>query len=343
MLVMEEGHQPYEIDPLTLDSIGTWTFRGKLHTAMTAHPKVDPQTGEMVFFAYMATGPFAADVMVHKVNAEGVLTESIHIPTPYSAMVHDFVVTENYIVIPIMPIVGSLERAMEGGPPFAWEPEKGMHIGVLPRHSGTAEDIRWLDMDTSFAFHFMNAFDRDGVISVDACQMDHAPLFPTADGESTGKTEPHLSRWSIDMNDPQARVELARIDEFESEFPQCDPRYAGLPYRHGWYTSPDGKQASGIDENDNVFNTIGHFDHDSGTVDRFSCGQAMVSEALFVPRSDDAAEGEGYLLAVVTSMETRTSSLYIFDALNLSAGPLAKAHLSHRVPPGFHGTWRPAE
>jgi carotenoid cleavage dioxygenase len=81
-----------------------------------------------------------------------------------------------------MPITGSLERAMEGGPPFAWEPEKGMHIGVLPRHGGTAEDVRWLDMDVSFAFHFMNAFDTDGVISVDACQMEHAPLFPTPDG-----------------------------------------------------------------------------------------------------------------------------------------------------------------
>ncbi|MEP1593899.1 MAG: carotenoid oxygenase family protein, partial [Halieaceae bacterium] len=89
--------------------------------------------------------------------------------------------------------------------------------------------------------------------------------------------------------------------------------------------------------------TIGHYDHETKAEDRYSCGQAMVSEALFVPKSDDAAEGEGYLLAVVTSLETRLSSLYIFDALNLSAGPLAKAHLSHRVPPGFHGTWRPGQ
>ncbi len=342
LLAMEEGHPPYELDPHTLDSIGTWTFRGKLHTAMTAHPKVDPKTGEMVFFAYMATGPFSEDVAVHKVNPQGILEESIFIKTPYSAMVHDFVITENFIVIPVMPITGSLERAMEGAPPFAWEPEKGMHIGVLPRRGGTAEDIRWLDMDLSFAFHFMNGFDRDGVISIDACQMEHAPLFPTPDGGSTGKTSPRLSRWSIDTNDPEARVNLQCIDEFESEFPQCDPRYVGQPYRHGWYTSPDGELPSGMAENDSFFNVVGHFDHETGATDRYSCGQALVSEALFVPRSADAAEGEGYLLTVVTSMETRNSSLYIFDALQVSAGPLAKAHLSHRVPPGFHGTWRPA-
>jgi len=342
MLIMEEGHQPYEIDPLTLDSIGTWTFRGKLHTAMTAHPKVDPETGEMVFFAYMATGPFASDVMVHKVNADGVLTESIHIPTPYSAMVHDFVITENYIVIPVLPICGDLERVMGGGPAFAWQPEKGAHFAVLPRHGGTAEDIRWLEMDVCFAFHYMNAFDRDGVITMDACEFEHAPLFPQADGSPTGPAAPFLSRWTIDMNDPDARVQSQRIDEFESEFPQCDPRYAGKPYRHGWYASTDGQLASTLDMNESLYNTLGHYDHETGTVDRYSCGQAMTSEALFVPKSDTAAEGEGYLLSVATDFETRTSSLYIFDALNLSAGPLAKAHLSHRVPPGFHGTWRPA-
>ncbi len=78
--------------------------------------------------------------------------------TPYSSMVHDFVITENYIIVPIMPITGSLERAMEGGPPFAWEPDKGVHIAVLPRNGGAAEDVRWLEMDLSFAFHYMNGF-----------------------------------------------------------------------------------------------------------------------------------------------------------------------------------------
>jgi len=255
--------------------------------------------------------------------------------------VHDFVMTENYILIPIMPITGSLDRAMEGGPPFAWEPDKGVFLGVLPRHGGTAENIRWIEMDLSFAFHFMNAFDKDGVISVDACQFETAPLFPTPDGKSTGMSKPHLSRWTIDMNDPKARASFKQIDEFESEFPQCDPRYVGKEYRHGWYTSPDGKLKSALAENDNFFNVVGHFDHKTGAVDRYSCGDALVSEAIFVPASATAAEGEGYLLAVATSFDTKTSSLLIFNALKLADGPLAKVHLSHRVPAGFHGGWRP--
>lgn len=340
LLVMEEGHRPYEIDPITLDSVGSWTFRGKLHTAMTAHPKLDPDTGEMVFFAYMATGPFSEDVMVHKVNADGILTQSIHIPTPYSAMVHDFVITDSYIVVPIFPITGSLERAMSGGPPFAWEPDKGVHVAVLPRDADSAEAIQWLTMDPCFVFHFMNGFDSDGVITVDAAQFTHAPLFPTPDGKSTGETRSRLCRWTIDMNNPSAKVSSRALDEFELEFPQIDLRQAGKPYRHGWYTTTDGQLKSTLDVNQSLYNTIGHWDHENNSTVQYSCGQSMVSEALFVPRSGGAAEGEGYLLAVSTDFDTRLSSLLIFDALDIAAGPLARAALSHRVPPGFHGTWR---
>jgi len=276
MMVMEEGHPPFEIDPMTLDSIGSWNFRGKLNTAMTAHPKIDPDTGEMVFFAYMATGPFAADVALHKVNAEGILTESHIIPTPYSSMVHDFIITENYIMFPVMPITGSLERAMEGGPPFAWEPEKGVHLGIMPRHGGTADDIRWIPMDICFAFHFMNGFDKDGVISIDACQFEHAPLFPTADGESSGKSAARLHRWTIDMNADSPRAESVQLDEHESEFPQCDPRYVGHAYRHGWYASTDGGAKPAIVEHENAYNTLGHWAHETGEVTRYSCGLAQV-------------------------------------------------------------------
>ncbi len=341
LLALEEGHRPYEIDPDTLESVGSWDFRGKLNTAMTAHPKVCPTTGELMFFSYMATGPFSADVMIHKADKDGLLVESILIPTPYSAMVHDFVITENYIVIPIMPITGSLDRAMEGGPPFAWEPDKGAHVAVLPRNNGSAEDVRWLEMDAHFVFHYMNGFDKDGVITIDASQFKQPPLFPTPAGENTGAVAPYLNRWTLDMNDPNARVQYEKIDDFESEFPQCDPRYVGKQYRHGWYASHDGQLKSPLEENENFYNTVGHYDHETKKVDRFSFGQATTSEAIFVPKSADAAEGEGYLLAVVTSFESKNSSLFILDALNLAKGPLAIAHLSHRVPVGFHGTWRP--
>ena len=117
----------------------------------------------------------------------------------------------------------------------------------------------------------------------------------------------------------------------------------GKPYRHGWYASPDGTLTSDLEVNDNSYNTVGHYDHETRAEDRYSFGQAMVSEALFVPKSADAAEGEGYLLTVATDFETRTSQLCILNALDLTSGPVARVQLSHYVPVGFHGTWRNAD
>jgi len=337
MLIMEEGHPPFQVDPVTLESIGSYNFDGKLNTAMTAHPKLDPVTGEMIFFAYMSSGPFESDVTVHKVNPQGVLTESILIPTPYPAMVHDFVVTENYILMPIFPLTGSLERAMQGQSPFAWEPDKGASIGILPRN-GSADDVRWVECDPFFVFHFMNGYDNNGQITVDACQFDHAPLFPKADGSMMEDSEPVLSRWSIDMNSDSPRVNSKQIDEYSSEFPMTDPRYAMRDYRYGFYTSPDSDDGE-------MYNVIGRYDHQNGNVERYSFGDRkthFTSEAIFVPKADDAAEGAGYLLSVVTDMSTETSNLQVLDAENVTAGPIGVAQLPHRVPVGFHGGWRPA-
>ncbi len=339
MLILEEGHQPFEVDPLTLEAKGTYNFNDKLTTAMTAHPKLDPVSGEMIFFAYMGSGPFESDVALHKVNKEGVLTESHTIPTDYPAMVHDFVVTENYIIFPIFPLTGSMDRAMKGESPFMWEPEKGAKVGVLPRHGGTAADVRWIECDPFFVFHYLNGFDKDGVITLDGCQFEHAPLFPDASGEMMPDAEPFLSRWNIDMNDASARVKSDRIDDVPSEFPQVDPRYAMREHKVGFYTNPDSDDGE-------MYNCVGRFDLSNNSAERYSFGPretTFTSEAIFVPKHDNAVEGEGYMLSVVTDLPTDTSALAILDAENVSAGPLAVAQLENRIPVGFHGGWRPAE
>lgn len=337
MFIMEEGHPPFEINPDTLESIGSFNYDGNLNTAMTAHPKIDPKTGEMLFFAYMSSGPFESDVTLHKVSKDGVLTESHLIPTDYPAMVHDFIVTENYVVFPIFPLTGSLDRAMLGQAPFAWEPDKGAKVGILPRHGGTSADVRWIECDPFFVFHYMNGFDRDGVITVDGCQFEHAPLFPGADGEVLPDVDPFLSRWQIDLNNDSAKVRSERIDDVPSEFPQVDPRYAMGEYRYGFYNAPEG-------DGGEMYNMVGRFDLSNNSAERYSFGpreSTFTSEAIFVPKSDDAAEGQGYLLSVVTDLNAETSNLQILDAENVTDGPLAVAQLPHRVPVGFHGGWRP--
>ena len=128
LLALEEAHAPIELDPLTLNTKGVHDFGGKLVGPMTAHPKIDPDTGEMLAFGYNADGLISNQMSFFVVDQDGNLTRSETFEAPYASMVHDFMVTKEHILFPIMPLTGSMERAMSGAPVYAWEPGKrGSH------------------------------------------------------------------------------------------------------------------------------------------------------------------------------------------------------------------------
>jgi carotenoid cleavage dioxygenase-like enzyme len=340
LLALEEAHAPFEVDPVTLAPRGYHDFGGALRGPMTAHPKIDAESGEMIFFGYAAKGRFTPDVALHTADRSGALQSSQWLRAPYPSMVHDFVVTQSWIVLPIFPLTGSMDRAMKGLPPYAWEPDKGSHIALIPR-GGSVDDALWFDGDASYVFHPMNAYDTaDGKVVCDMAKYAVAPLFPAPDGRPAGGEPPvaRLVRWTFD---PQGRGKSWHeqpLDDHPAEFPRLDERFATRPYRHGWFQAGLPADARrGRDARDG----LAHIDHAQGTVSTWMpepgdrCG-----EPVFVPRRADAAEGDGYVLSVIFRAETQCSELAVFDAQSLKSGPLALAQLSHRVPAGFHGSWR---
>jgi carotenoid cleavage dioxygenase len=207
----------------------------------------------------------------------------------------------------------------------------------MPR-SGTVEDMRWFKGDPSFVFHPMNAHTNGEVVTCDVCEFEEAPLFPKPDGTpgDRDKAVPRLTRWTFDLAQNSDDYKCERLDDVPCEFPRLDERFAGLDYRHGYVACGDLGGAVG------GFSAIGHRDHQTGKLDVYDAGpQCATSEPIFVPRSTSAAEGEGYLLSSVYDAERKASHLQILDAENVSAGPIAKAYLDHRLPLGFHGNWRP--
>src|SRR6266404_1053546 len=138
LLALEEAHAPFALDPTSLAPVGPnggyETYGDRLKGPFTAHPKFDPATGEMVFFGYAAKGYFSPNVSIRTVDRNGNVTRDEMLDIPFASMVHDFAVTKNWIIVPIFPLTGSMERAMGGKPPFAWEPDKGTHLAFIPRH-----------------------------------------------------------------------------------------------------------------------------------------------------------------------------------------------------------------
>jgi carotenoid cleavage dioxygenase len=144
-----------------------------------------------------------------------------------------------------------------------------------------------------------------------------------------------LTRWTLDLASGTVKEEA--LDDAASEFPRLDERRAGLRYRHGYAagaSGPEGERAG--------FDAIVHWDLERGTRKAHVVpAEDAVGEPLFVPRSPDAEEGDGWLLALVYRGAERRSDLLILDARDVAGAPVATVRLPHRVPFGFHGNWAP--
>jgi carotenoid cleavage dioxygenase len=331
LMALEEGHKPFEIDPATLAPRG---YVDDYRNKVTAHPKIDPETGELVWFAYAAGDlPLNATMSYGVTDRSGTVTRRDDFEAPFASMVHDFLVTSGHVLFPILPLTASLQRAMTGQPPLAWEPDKGSHIGVMARHAGV-DTIRWFTADPVYVFHVMNAWEEGDGIFADVMEFPAAPLFPRLDGKPADAGPAHLTRWTFDLAADSNEVKRERLDDLAGEFPRVDERQAGLAYRHGWIAG----NTRMVDPM--RFDTIAHFDHHNGRRGDylFPLGDTP-GEPVFIPRATDAPEGDGWVVTVVHRGAEDRSDLAIFDAQDVPAGPIALAKVPRRVPFGFHGSW----
>jgi carotenoid cleavage dioxygenase-like enzyme len=338
LLALEEAHLPFMLDPDTLAPKGYQDFSAAMSgSRFTAHPKLDPETGEMVFFGYSVGGFFTKSMLLGIVDKFGKLARLDKFDAPYSSMVHDFLVTRNHVLFPILPLTGSLERAMTGKPAYAWEPAKGGYVGVM-RRDAAISTMRWFQCDPCYVFHPMNAYEDGDKIIAHVMQYEAAPLFPDPEGRpgDPAKARASLYRWTFDLAGNSDAFRREQIDDLDGEFPRLDERFTGLGYRRGYYAARSGDRFDGFD-------ILASLDLETGKRSIYQAANGDgFSEPIFVPRRAGAPEGEGWLLATVYRVAEKRSDLAVFDATALEKGPVALAELSHRVPQGFHGNWRPA-
>ncbi|MQT15101.1 carotenoid oxygenase family protein [Segnochrobactrum spirostomi] len=352
LLALKEDSHPYALDPTTMETLGTYDFGGQLTSAtFTAHPKIDPVTGDMLCFAYEAKGDATPDIVYYEIDKSGRKTKEVWIRGPYAAMIHDFAVTEHYVVFPLMPLTVDLDRIRKGGRHFEWQPGLDQTFGVLPR-DGDAKDVRWFTAPNGFQGHTLNAFDDGhGRVYVDmpVASGNVFPFFPQADGyvPPPETIMSRLTRWTFDMNKAGNSLEASSLTDFICEFPRSDDRYMGRPYRHGFVAGLDPRRPYDFETlgppSWAFMNFFAHVDLTTGKVKSwFADDKTSVQEPAFIPKSAGAAEGEGYLVALVNRLAERATDLLVFDAQHLDDGPIATVKLPVRLRMSLHGNWVPA-
>lgn len=326
--LVEAGSPPVELTE-ELATLGVNAFFGTLKDqGFSAHPKLDPDTGDLHAMCY--SWPAWGDHLkyVH-VGRDGRVRRTVDIPVPGMPMVHDMSLTRRYVVIYDLPVTVSMERAMAGAQfPLAWNDAYQPRVGLLPR-DGEARDIVWVDVGACYVFHPMNAYEDDaGRVVIDLCR--YARMFERDQNGPFGDSLATLDRWTID---PQTRrVSEERIDDRAQEFPRCHPALSSKPYRYGY----------SVAVTDRGFPAIFKHDLKAGSATTFDLGAGRhAGEPYFVPRDGASSEDDGYLMTFVFDQATSRSEFVVFDARDAAVPPIARVHLPVRVPYGFHGSWIP--
>ncbi|GAA4997239.1 carotenoid oxygenase family protein [Pseudonocardia tropica] len=337
ILALVENGLPHVVTP-QLDTVGAEDFGGRLTTAMTAHPKTDPQTGDLHFFGYGMVPPY---LTYHRLSASGELVTSAEIAVGGPTMMHDFAVTDRHAVFLDLPMAFSIEAAMRGGMPFGWDDGYGARLGVMPLDR--PGEVRWFEVDPCYVFHVANACtDERGRVVVDGARYTPAdvavvwpslggdPAGPAATAAATGRATLH--RWTLDPAD--GSVTETALSDTGCEFPTVDDARVGRPYRYTYAVADHGRGGdarSAVLRHDRARDEL--VEHDLGR-------DVVAGEAVFVPSGDpDRAEDDGWLLSITTSRDGAASELLVLDARDVAGEPVARVGLPRGVPTGFHGSW----
>ncbi|KAF1834615.1 9-cis-epoxycarotenoid dioxygenase-like protein [Decorospora gaudefroyi] len=363
LLATKEDGPPFAMNPVTLETIGRYDFDGQVQSpTFTAHPKFDPDTGEMVCYGYEAGGngyDASCDIVVYTINKDGKKTDECWYKAPFCGMIHDGAITKNYLILPLTPIKVNAERLKKGGNHFAWDPNEDQWYGIVPRRNGKPEDIVWLRADNGFHGHVAGSYeDSNGNIVVDlTIASDNVFFFFPPDSASNtpttllqrNKLVSDTYRWVFDPNTPtNMRVQPHQLFGINGEFSRIDDRVLTKKYNHFWQCNIDpskpydfakcGPPAGGL------FNVLGHYEWDTGKKDTYWAGPTCTfQEPVFVPKASSSSavvvEGEGYLMALLNHLDVLRNDILIFDAKNLAQGPLAVVHLPVKLRLGLHGNF----
>ncbi|MFM9071296.1 MAG: carotenoid oxygenase family protein, partial [Acidimicrobiaceae bacterium] len=322
--LVEGGSPPVEMN-YELETVRVSNFAGTLPQAFSAHPKRDPRTGELHVMAYW--WGWGNQVQYLVVGVDGKVRRTLDIALPGGPMMHDCAITEKYVLIFDLPCLFNLELAMSGRSfPYIWNADYTARVGLLPRE-GVAADIKWVEINSCYIFHPLNAYDLpDGTVVLDAARHEKM-----VDVEQRGPNEgfPTLDRWVL--NPKTGKATEQRLDDRPQEFPRMNESLIGMQHSFGYLAgiSDVFRQADLIKQD--LAKQSTQVRHDG---ENFGYG-----EPVFIARNGAETEDDGYVMALRHNTETDLSDLVVLDAQDFCGEPVAVVHLPARVPNGFHGNW----
>ena len=325
----------YLMDPKTLAPRGRLDLNSMGVRSISAHSMVDEHTGELLFFDYSTKAPYMTYGVL---SSTGELTHHVPIELPGPRLPHTLAFTENYTILMDLPLFWDTELLKRDIHKVVFYPELQSRFGIIKRY-GAGDSISWFNADPAYIYHICTAREEGSKIILDGCRMESpAPPPEVLDKKSRleawTSNNARLYRWNFDLGTGDTQEEWR--DDRHSEFPLVSGQHLGYDARYSYNAL--------IDQHSKTlrFSGIAKYNLDSTAADTYDFGHGKFgSESPFAARDNSKAEDDGYVVSFVGDENSDCGEIQIFDAANISDGPVGRVLLPVRVPPGFHAFWAP--
>ncbi|NVD28152.1 carotenoid oxygenase family protein [Parasphingorhabdus flavimaris] len=302
---------------------------------ISAHPRVDENTGEMMFFNYSKFAPYMHYGVVDKDHK---LVHYVPIELPGPRLPHDMTFSENWSILNDLPVFWDEELLKRNIHAVRFHDDMPSRFALIPRH-GDPSEIRWFEAAPTYVLHWLNAYEEgDEVIMDGYFQEDPSPP-PIAEAGEHGHLMAYLDehsfksrlhRWRFNLKDGTTTEE--QLDDRIVEFGMINQQYSGRKYRYVYSTFAKP----------GWFLFCGFIKHDleTGESETVTLDDGRyASEAPFAPRVNSQSEDDGYLVSFIMDENSGTSECILIDAKNFEAGPVCRIKLPHKICSGTHSTW----
>ncbi|XP_076922982.1 9-cis-epoxycarotenoid dioxygenase NCED1, chloroplastic-like [Bidens hawaiensis] len=332
LLAMSEDDLPYEVRVTPtgdLKTVGRYDFNGQLKSTMIAHPKLDPVSGELFALSYdVIQKPY---LKYFRFSPDGSKSKDVAINLGGPTMVHDFAITENFVVVPDHQVVFKMSEMITGGSPVVFDKKKVSRFGVLDKYAENDSGIKWVDVPDCFCFHLWNAWEEpetDEVVVIGSCMTPADSIFNECNEEL--KSVLSEIRLNLKTGKSTRRALISPQNDVNLEAGMVNKNLLGRKSKFAYLAIADPwPKVSGFAK----------VDLSTGEIKKFIYGDEKYGgEPMFLPRdSNPVSEDDGHILSFVHNEKTSQSELQIVNAITLQLEATVK--LPSRVPYGFHGTF----
>ncbi|MGB5325990.1 MAG: carotenoid oxygenase family protein, partial [Pseudomonadales bacterium] len=333
---------PYKLDALSLATDGREDLNGQLRRAMSAHSKVDPASGELVFFDYFDEPPYMRYGIADR---DGNVIHDQPIVLPGPRLPHDIGITPHYVVLHDLPFFHDTELLKKTRKRvMTFHRDMPTRFGVQPRY-GNGDEVRWFECEPCYILHVINCWEEgDWLVQVGCRSTNPMPKADPGEGELSHmlaymRLEANLYVWKFNLK--TGDVIEHDIDSLNAEFPRTNPLYLGHKSQYCYSQYICTKQDDGIGTL--AFGALLKYNIQTGDYQRYDYGEGVFgNEAPYCPKPGATrfdAEDDGYLVTTVTDSKDWQSYTLVFDARNIEQGPICRLRMPHRAPFGFHTNW----